>query len=46
MKRQGLALRLGQDILTEEFDPAAVVANEAEKLKYFCENVEKYRLYL
>lgn len=46
MKRQGLALRLGQDILTEEFDPAAVVANEAEKLKIFCENVEKYRLYL
>ena len=46
MKRQGLALRLGRDILTEEFDPAAVVANEAEKLKIFCENVEKYRLYL
>ena len=45
MKRQGLALRLGQDILTEDFDPASVVKGEAEKLKSFCEIVEKYRLY-
>ena len=45
MKRQGLALRLGQDILTEDFHPAAVVAAEAEKLESFCEIVEKYRLY-
>ncbi|MBQ3506912.1 MAG: DUF1343 domain-containing protein, partial [Clostridia bacterium] len=45
MKRQGLALRLGQDILTEDYDPAAVVAKEAEKLKKYCEFVEKYRLY-
>ena len=45
MKRQGLALRLGQDILTEDFDPTTLVANEAEKLKTYCEIAEKYRLY-
>ena len=45
MKRQGMALRLGQDILTEDFDPAAVVAAEGEKLKKYCEIAEKYRLY-
>jgi hypothetical protein len=37
---------LGQDILTEDYDPAAVVANEREKLKKYCEIVEKYRLYM
>lgn len=46
MKRQGLALRLGQDILTEDFDPAAVVAAEDERLKKYCEIAEKYRLYV
>lgn len=46
MKRQGMALRLGQDILTEDFDPAAVVAAEGEKLKKYCEIAEKYRLYM
>ena len=45
MKRQGLALRLGQDILLEDYDPAAVVAAEGEKLKKYCEIAEKYRLY-
>lgn len=45
MKRQGLALRLGQDILLEDYDPAAVVAEEGEKLKKYCEIAEKYRLY-
>ena len=45
MKRQGLALRLGQDILTEDFDPRAVVAREAESLKKYCAIVEKYRVY-
>ena len=45
MKRQGLALRLGQDLLTEDFDPRAVVAREAESLKKYCAIVEKYRVY-
>ena len=46
MKRQGLALRLGQDILTEDYDPAAIVATQREKLKNYCEIAEKYRLYM
>ncbi len=45
MKRQGLALRLGRDILTEDFDPRAVVAGEARRLEKYCEIVEKYRVY-
>jgi uncharacterized protein YbbC (DUF1343 family) len=45
MKRNGLALRLGQDILTEDFDPARVAARAAEEAAAFCEIVEKYRLY-
>lgn len=46
VKRQGLALRLGQDILADDFDPALVVAREAEKLQSFCEIAEKYRMYV
>lgn len=45
MKQSSLALRLGQDILTEGFDPAQIVSKAAEDAKQFCENVEKYRLY-
>jgi uncharacterized protein YbbC (DUF1343 family) len=45
MKQNGLALRLGQDILTGDFDPARVSARAAEDCKAFCANVEKYRLY-
>ena len=45
MKQNGLALRLGQDILTGDFDPARVAARAAEDCKAFCANVEKYRLY-
>lgn len=45
MKRPGLALRLGQDILTEDYDPAAILAKCDEDIKGFCEKVEKYRMY-
>jgi hypothetical protein len=45
MKPNGLALRLGQDILTGDFDPAVVAARAHEEAKMFCEIVEKYRLY-
>ena len=45
MKQNGLALRLGQDILTGDFDPAAVVRKASEDCSTFCEIVEKYRLY-
>ncbi len=45
MRQSGLALRLGQDLLTEDFDPAGVAAKAAEDAERFCEIVEKYRLY-
>ncbi len=45
VKRNGLALRLGKDILTEDYDPARVVSDAAEGVKRFCENAEKYRVY-
>ena len=45
MKRPGLALRLGQDILTEDYDPAAILAKCGEDMKVYCEKVEKYRMY-
>ncbi len=45
MKRNGLALRLGQDILCEDYDPVQVLSKNADALKRYCENVEKYRIY-
>ena len=45
MKQNGLALRLGQDILTEDYNPALVAKQAEEGARKFCENVEKYRLY-
>ena len=45
VNRSSLALRVGQDILAEEYDPARVAARAAEECCRFCENVEKYRLY-
>ena len=45
MKQNGLALRLGQDILTGDYDPAAVARRASEDSRRFCEIVEKYRLY-
>ena len=46
MKRQGLALRLGQDILAEDYNPTKILTEAAKKLQIYCENVEKYRLYM
>lgn len=45
VNRASMALRIGQDILTDDYDPAWVLARAAEDTKRFCENVEKYRLY-
>ena len=45
MKQNGLALRLGQDILCGDFDPARVLSENHDALKNYCEIVEKYRLY-
>ena len=45
MKQNGLALRLGQDILCEDYDPAQVLAKNEGELRRYCEIAEKYRLY-
>ncbi len=45
VKPQSLALRLGQDILTADYNPATVIEGEQPALDRFCENAEKYRLY-
>jgi hypothetical protein len=45
VNRGSLSLRVGQDILAEEYDPARVAARATEECYRFCENVEKYRLY-
>ncbi len=45
-RREGLALRLGRDLLCEDFDPARVAQDAEEDVKIFCEIVEKYRLYV
>lgn len=44
-RRDGLALRLGQDILTEPYDPEALLKKNADAMAAYCENVEKYLLY-
>lgn len=46
MKRNGLALRLGQDILCEDYSPTRVLSESRENLESYCENVEKYRIYM
>ncbi len=45
VNRSSLALRIGQDVLADDYDPATVLTRAAEDTKRFCENVEKYRLY-
>ncbi len=45
MKPNGLALRLGQDILTDDYNPDHVLAKNNDAQLFYCENVEKYRLY-
>ena len=45
VKRASLALRIGQDLLADDFDPAAVMKQAREGTERFCEIVEKYRIY-
>jgi uncharacterized protein YbbC (DUF1343 family) len=45
VRESGLSLRLGQDLLTGDYNPVAVAAKAAEDSRRFCENVEKYRIY-
>ena len=45
MLQKGLAYRLGQDILTGDYDPEKVAEIAAKDAERFCENVEKYRIY-
>lgn len=45
LRRDSLALRVGQDLLSENYDPEQILKNNAADLEIYCENVEKYRLY-
>ncbi len=45
VRREGLALRLGRDLLTEDYDPDHLIAAHEPELMRYCENVDKYRLY-
>jgi uncharacterized protein YbbC (DUF1343 family) len=45
IKRDGLALRVGQDVLADEFDPSEVAEQAEENLAAYCANVRKYYLY-
>jgi uncharacterized protein YbbC (DUF1343 family) len=44
-RRDGLALRVGQDVLLEDYDPEVLLAEEKKAMAAYCEIVEKYRLY-
>lgn len=44
-RQDGLALRLGQDILTEDYNPENIAARAVREAAEFCEFVEKYRIY-
>ncbi len=46
IRRDGLALRVGRDLLCEDFNPDRLIAEEQDALARYCENVNKYRLYL
>lgn len=43
--RNGMSLRVGQDILFEDYDPEALLKANREPLEKFCEKVQKYKLY-
>lgn len=45
MRRDGLALRVGQDVLFDDYDPETLLAAERGKIDAYCEKTEKYRLY-
>ncbi len=44
-KPEGLALRVGQDFLTGDYDPEEVWQRSCEEAQKFSKNVEKYRIY-
>ncbi len=44
-RRDGLALRIGQDVLMEDYDPEFLLKQQNVRLVAYCESVEKYRLY-
>ncbi len=46
IRRDGLALRVGRDILCEEYSPDRLLSENRSVLKKYCENIDKYRLYL
>lgn len=45
VRRDGLALRVGQDLLADAYDPKTVLDRNHERLEEFCQNAEKFRLY-
>lgn len=45
LRRDGMALRVGQDVLCAAYDPEAILRREQDLLRKFSENVEKYRVY-
>ncbi len=44
-RREGLALRFGRDILTDDYAPASLAAECRADVERYCEIVEKYRMY-
>ncbi len=44
-RRGGLALRVGQDVLMDDYDPEILLKNDRDAFVAYCETVEKYRLY-
>ncbi len=46
VRREGLALRVGRDLLFEDYDPDRLLAELRPELEKYCENVDKYRLYV
>lgn len=43
--RNGLSLRVGQDVLFEDYDPKALLKNNVQAMKDYREKVQKYMLY-
>ena len=44
-RRDGLALRVGLDVLMDDYDPEKLLLAHEKSLAAYSENVEKYRLY-
>lgn len=45
VRRDGMALRVGQDLLTDDYDPEDILRREAQDTGIFGEIVGKYRMY-